>query len=225
MGNPDPLIQHHVHGHLVGQRSDDGYINATAMCKAAGKEWSNYRQNKSTRAFIYELALDLGIPRSKLIWHFRGRPADQQGTWVHPHLAIHLGQWISPMFAVRVSSIVIDWMNGLQRHHAMERLLLPDPDTWEKVFPDEFYVELYRLKGWVWQGMSVNRYQACAQYTNDIVWDRIEDGLREELENRNPMLPSGERASRHHQHLRDQAEKKLKDSRTSGSTSGSSARA
>ena len=91
----------------------------------------------------------------------------------------------------------------------MDRLLLPEPDNWAKRFPDEFYIELYRLKGWVWPGMSTNRYQICAQYSNDIVWDRLEDGLREELENRNPMLPSGERGSKH-QHLREEAERKLR---------------
>src|SRR5262245_38113209 len=33
-----------------------------------------------------------------------------QGTCVHPHVAIHLAQCLSPRFAVRVSQWVYDWM-------------------------------------------------------------------------------------------------------------------
>ena len=35
-----------------------------------------------------------------------------QGTWVHPQVAINLGQWLSPAFAVKVSKWVFDWMEG-----------------------------------------------------------------------------------------------------------------
>ena len=36
----------------------------------------------------------------------------QQGTWVHPKVAINLAQWLSPQFAVQVSTRVFDWMEG-----------------------------------------------------------------------------------------------------------------
>lgn len=35
-----------------------------------------------------------------------------QGTWVHPQVAINLGQWCSPKFAVAVSKWVFEWMRG-----------------------------------------------------------------------------------------------------------------
>jgi hypothetical protein len=35
-----------------------------------------------------------------------------QGTWVHPQVAINLGQWASAKFAVLVSQWVFDWFNG-----------------------------------------------------------------------------------------------------------------
>ena len=40
-----------------------------------------------------------------------GHP-DIQGTWVHPQVAINLGQWASPKFAVLVSTWVFEWMRG-----------------------------------------------------------------------------------------------------------------
>ena len=203
------LVKHHVQGHIVPQRVPDGYIDATAMCQATGKRLNDYTRLKTTTAFLRQLSLDAGIPASTLIQTFRGTPEDQQGTWIHPQVAIHLGQWLSPKFAVRVTSIVLDWMAGLQRYQAFERLLLPEPGDWEKRFPDEFYKHIYRLRNWKWPGMGVNRYQIVAHYTNDIVWNRLAPGLREELENRNPMQTSGERGAKHHQLLRDDPLQKL----------------
>lgn len=38
-----------------------------------------------------------------------------QGAWVHPQVAINLGQWASPKFAVLVSQWVFEWMGGKQK--------------------------------------------------------------------------------------------------------------
>lgn len=106
------LIPHKVGKEIVSQRSKDGYINATAMCKAAGKEWSNYRKNQNTSAFLDALASALRIRRTDLIQSIIGGPPALQGTWVHPQVAINLAQWLSPEFAVKVSEWVFDWMSG-----------------------------------------------------------------------------------------------------------------
>ena len=65
--------------------------------------------------------MDTGIPVSKLIEQFRGRPAHLQGTWVHPQVAISLAQWLSPKFEVQVTKWVFDWMSG-----RMAKAALPD---------------------------------------------------------------------------------------------------
>jgi P63C domain len=72
-----------------------------------------------------------------------------------------------------------------------------------KKFPDEFYQEMFRLKGWPWQGMSINRPQVVGYYTRDIVYARLAPGIVEELERRNPKDDKGERRGRHHQLLTD----------------------
>ena len=57
--------------------------------------------------------METGIPVSNLVEVRRGRGDKvQQGTWVHPHVAVNLGQWLSPQFAVKVSTWVTDWMMG-----------------------------------------------------------------------------------------------------------------
>lgn len=105
------LIQHEAEGAVIEQRAKDGYINATALCKAAGKTFAHYKENASTNDFLQELSSDVGIPTLLLIQ----RVTDTYGvksTWVHPQVAIHLGQWLSPKFAVKVSGWVYDWMSG-----------------------------------------------------------------------------------------------------------------
>ena len=68
----------------------------------------------------------------------------------------------------------------------LDKYLLTERAKWAKRFPDEFYKEIFRLRGWAWQGMKVNRPQMVGHYTNDIVWDRLAPGVREELERLNP---------------------------------------
>ena len=83
----------------------------------------------------------------------------------------------------------------------LDKYLLEQQAKWAKRFPDDFYKEIFRLREWEWRGMKVNRPQVVAKYTNDIVWDRIAPGVREELEILNPKTEQGRRRSRHHQWL------------------------
>jgi KilA-N domain len=102
-------------GHFpIGQRVTDGFINATVLCKACGKEWADFWRLKGTQEFIEALESDLGIPRSLLVQTVKGvttgmSPKDQ-GTWVHPDIAVSLAQWCSPKFAVMVSRWVREWL-------------------------------------------------------------------------------------------------------------------
>lgn len=115
------LVPHSYQGEVITQRQRDGYINATAMCKAANKRWSHYRENVATKAFIDALESEAGIPASKLIQSLSGGHPQLQGTWVHPQVAIHLAQWLSPKFAVQVSRWVYDWMSGVGSPVATQR--------------------------------------------------------------------------------------------------------
>lgn len=106
------LISHEIEGKLVHQRAVDGYVNATAMCKAVGKNFADYRRLGSSQAFLAELSSVVGIPITGLLISIQGGRPQEQGTWVHPDIAINLGQWCSPKFAVAVSRWVRDWMAG-----------------------------------------------------------------------------------------------------------------
>ena len=60
------LVDHKYVGEVIRQRATDGYINATAVCRAAGKEWSRYREFKGTVEFFNALAKDLGVAKDQL---------------------------------------------------------------------------------------------------------------------------------------------------------------
>ncbi|RWQ65428.1 KilA-N domain-containing protein [Mesorhizobium sp.] len=106
------LIPHKAQGTIIYQRPKDGYINATAMCQAAGKEWSGYRRLATSADYLAALESVLQINRTDLVQSISGGDPRLQGTWVHPQVAINLAQWCSAEFAVKVSQWVYDWMSG-----------------------------------------------------------------------------------------------------------------
>lgn len=89
--------------------------------------------------------------------------------------------------------------NALQAY--LEKLVRKELAAWVKKFPDEFYENIYKLKGWPWLGMSKNRYSVVAHYTRDLVYQRLAPGLLEELEKKSPRTASGSRKNKLHQFL------------------------
>jgi hypothetical protein len=73
--------------------------------------------------------------------------------------------------------------------------------AWAKRFPNEFYQQMFRLKGWQWKGMSVNRPSIVGKFTNDLVYERLAPGVLKELQTRNPKDEKGRRPVKHHQWL------------------------
>lgn len=110
--NINSLIKYEEEGNIIYQRAQDGYINATAMCKTAGKAWGNYYKSSNTQEFLDALSSDLPNGRTGIILTNKGGIPSMQGTWVHPDVAIHLAQWLSPRFAVKVSKWIREWLSG-----------------------------------------------------------------------------------------------------------------
>ncbi|PSF33898.1 hypothetical protein C7H19_19435 [Aphanothece hegewaldii CCALA 016] len=108
------IIIHETNGLEIDQRREDGYINLTQMAQANGKKLNDYLRLETTKTFLEELCKVTGIPVSKLIQIRKGKPANLQGTWGHPQIAIHCGQWCSAKFAVLVSGWVVTWMMTAQ---------------------------------------------------------------------------------------------------------------
>ena len=104
------LIPREIDGFVIHQRAKDGYVNATAMCKAADKRMQHYLDNQQTKDYLVALESEAGIPASLLVETNRSGPYADRGTWVHPRIVVDLARWCSPVFAVKVDEWVRDWL-------------------------------------------------------------------------------------------------------------------
>ena len=97
------------------QRPNDGYINATKLCTQGGKLIADYLRLSGTKEFLRLLSIDMGIPisgKNGLIQIRKGgKDITLQGTYVHPQVAIDLGQWLSGEFRLLINKWVFDWMS------------------------------------------------------------------------------------------------------------------
>lgn len=98
---------------------------------------------------------------------------------------------IMTAFAKTGLSAVIDEVTGYQYEREKDELqkllskyvseeLMP----WAKRFPDEFYRQMFRLKGWTYAGK--NRPQYVGKLTNQYIYDQLPEGVLQELKEKTP---------------------------------------
>lgn len=103
---------------------------------------------------------------------------------------------------------LIDEATGYQQRRqkaALRRLfdayLLKEYAAWAKRFPDDFYVQIFRLKGWKMESLTSQRPPVIGKITNEIVYQRLAPCILEQLRILNPKTESGRRKQKHHQWL------------------------
>lgn len=109
---------------IVPQRAEDGYIDATALCAAAGKPWWHYKRDTRVGAFLRALAQRTHLSEAQLAQQV----VTQDGVtklWVHPKVAVNLGQWLSPEFEVMVAEWVEEWLTAGRRPQSSNAPLPP----------------------------------------------------------------------------------------------------
>ena len=99
---------------------EDGFIDATALCKAGGKKLKDWLKNESSTELISILtdklqgeilkgkilpfkSYDVALKKIEVVEIVKGKYG---GSWVHPDLAILIAQWVSPKLAIQVCSWV-----------------------------------------------------------------------------------------------------------------------
>lgn len=98
---------------------------------------------------------------------------------------------IMTAFAKTGLSAIIDEVTGYQYDREKDELqkllskyvseeLMP----WTKRFPDEFYKQMFRLKGWTYTG--TNRPQYVGKLTNQYIYDQLPEGVLQELKEKTP---------------------------------------
>lgn len=103
---------------------------------------------------------------------------------------------------------LVDEVTGYQQvraRHALEKILetfiAEELRKWAKTFPDEFYREMFRLRGWEYKPWTVARPAVIGHYTNNLVYERLAPGVLDELKIKNPKQSSGRRQHKHFQWL------------------------
>jgi hypothetical protein len=100
---PIPTKSVTINGVLIESRISDGYVNATALCRAGGRRWNEFFRRKETRELFEKVSVEARKVASKLMEARRGRNSQ---TWIHPDIAIDLAQWISVDFKYAVIKLV-----------------------------------------------------------------------------------------------------------------------
>lgn len=89
-----------------------------------------------------------------------------------------------------------DALNKILEAYIVKELL-----PWAKRFPDEFYKQLFKLRGWQYDPVSVKRPMFVGKLTNQLVYEQLPPGVLDELKQKNPKDERGRRKHKHHQFL------------------------
>lgn len=102
---------------------------------------------------------------------------------------------------------LIDEATGFQKDRTvnalaeiLERFIAKELRPWVRTFPDEFYEELFRLRGLESPEDTLKRPQYFGHLTNDIIYKRLAPGVLAELKDKTPKSSSGK--NKHHLHRR-----------------------
>lgn len=103
---------------------------------------------------------------------------------------------------------LVDEATGYQFHRAkdalqkiFEEFIAKDLRKWTKVFPDEFYRHLFRLRGLTYNEATSKRPSILAMDTVDFVYERLAPGVLSELRRLTPKDSKGRRKHKYHQRL------------------------
>lgn len=131
------ILAHQIHGVSVGIQKVDGYVNATKACEAykvatgKTKRPDHWLETKRAKAYLEYVSSVTGIPVTGLLMIRQGGTPEEQGTWIHPDLAIAFGTWLSVEFEYQLTQWVKEWENSQRSPINI------DPELIESLRPDQ----------------------------------------------------------------------------------------
>jgi hypothetical protein len=134
------------------------------------------------------------------------------------HIAIQCGILMRGFAHVGIIAL-IDEATGYQDFRIkralakiLEKYIADELRKWTKTFPDEFYKELFKLKGWKFHVPLKKKPWPVGNLTDDLVYKRLAPGVRDKLREVNIKDKKGRRKAMHHQWLTpDLGHPKLKE--------------
>lgn len=129
-------------------------------------------------------------------------------TTERQYIVAEQAQLLYDAFAKIGLAALIDEATGYQKirpkdelRKLLEAYVSPEFLPWTKRFPDEFYREMFRLRGWSYDPMSVKRPMLVGKLTEEIIYKRLPPGVLDDLRQKNPKSEKGYRKHKHHQLL------------------------
>ena len=86
-------------------------------------------------------------------------------------------------------------------YRILEKYIARELLPWTRLFPDDFYRELFRLRGWEYSPPSPKRPKIVGKLTNQLIYDKLPRGVLDELRQKNPIINPGYRRHKHFQFL------------------------
>lgn len=124
------------------------------------------------------------------------------------HLAVASEIIVRSLSKVGIVALV-DEATGYQAERERDELqkilaayIAEELQPWVRRFPNEFYQQIYRLKGWEFKPHTQKRNQQVGKLTNRLVYELLPEGVLTELREKNPIVEDKKyRAHKHHQFL------------------------
>jgi hypothetical protein len=103
---------------------------------------------------------------------------------------------------------LVDEATGYQRDREKDALakileawIAKELQAWVQTFPREFYEHMFRLRGLEFSTTSVRRPQYFGKLTNNVVYERLEPGVLNELKRVTPRNEDGKPTAKYFQSL------------------------
>ncbi len=96
---------------------------------------------------------------------------------------------------------LLDTLDQYWRIKNLDQDVQQSPSDYEKIYPQEFYKEIFRLNGWKYEGSISQKPWIVGKYTNEIIYYRFSAEVLPFLRIVNPYFIPGKRKNKHHQYL------------------------
>lgn len=124
------------------------------------------------------------------------------------HLA-EKAEIIISAFAKLGITAAIDEVTGFSKEkdeyqNLLKKYIAEELQPWIKTFGDDYYREIYRLKNWNFDRYLIegkNHPWEVARITNRIIYEKLPDGVLEELKKKSPVNEKGYRKNRYFRFL------------------------
>ena len=111
---------------------NNGYLNATVVAAHFNRRVGNYLKSERTQEYIAALAEKLSVTSKRATEDNQiviiKQGGTEQGTWLHPKLAVDFARWLDPKFAVWCDEQIEQILSG----SLQARKALPSGLTYEQ---------------------------------------------------------------------------------------------